>query len=210
MMDMASLLGIARDRRGPYIGKAEDKERSKKLEDIIDKELAQKSEPKQDSERIHECTEPEPEQDSELINELKQPESELELEQECSKQPEPEAKAMYKQPEAEYQSADAPLQTEAKAPAEAAKSVESLINYILDSMMKVVQQEVKTKKMLAKKCAIMIQKHFKDQEISKADQSDWSLPKQSKWKKNKGKGVCSKEVNKSLPKTDLKENHKEM
>jgi hypothetical protein len=47
-------------------------------------------------------------------------------------------------------------------------------------------------------------------EIYKADESDWRLPKQSKWRKNKGKGVSSKEVDKSLPKADMKETHEEI
>ena len=51
--------------------------------------------------------------------------------------------------------------------------------------------------------------------IPKSDESDWRLPKRSKRKKGKGKGVSSisalsKEVDKSLPKTDVKETHEEV
>ena len=71
MMNTFSLLRIASDRRGPYFGKAEAEKRSKKLKGIVDTmsnlEIAQKSQPEQESERISESMEPEPEQDSELI-----------------------------------------------------------------------------------------------------------------------------------------------
>ncbi|MCS5660217.1 MAG: hypothetical protein NZ842_07435, partial [Dehalococcoidia bacterium] len=80
-----------------------------------------------------------------------------------------------------------------KQPSEAAESrkiVESLINSILDYMMKGPDES--------------------DREISKPDEFGWRLPKQSKWNKGTEKGVSSKKVDKSLPKTDMKETHEEI
>ena len=77
-----------------------------------------------------------------------------------------------------------------KQPSEAAESrkiVESLINSILDSVMKGPDES--------------------GREISKPDKFGWRLPKQSKWKKTKGN---SKKIDKSLPKTDIKETQKGM
>nr|MCS5576613.1 hypothetical protein [Alteromonas macleodii] len=247
MMSISSLLGIARDRRGPYIGKAEDEKNMKKLEDIIDimsnKELAEKSEHKQDcSEQLEpEYKQPDPE--------YKQPEPEYKQLEPEYKQPEPEYKEPepeYKQHEAEYQSVDASLQTEAKAPTEAAKSVEpsepSVVKIVNSDQLtwaervwctipvepkqpikytepteatlpKQPSEAAESRKIVESLINSILDSVIKEpdesgREISKADKSGWRLPKQSKWKKSKGKGVSSKEVDKSLPKTDIKESHK--
>ena len=95
-----------------------------------------------------------------------------------------------KQPIKYTEPAEATLPKQPSEAAESRKIVESLINSILDSMMKGPDES--------------------GREIFKADASGWRLPKQSKWKKSIGKRVHSKEVNKSLPKTDMKETHQKM